>query len=221
MKPELQKEITQLGLDYRLMTQFTSFVAVEERVVTKDGKPVRVEVPVEMPRGVRYEGIFGGEVQQYALLSRSTSQAVAVASPPMGVPGVGVGGGIGSGVMTQNMTSFSVAPNREKLATPPVDEEQKLSLARQILESKLQPELLKTFDCWKKSGADCTRVRSGKVQLQIFLGNNSATLRERIKALGFEQAKLQSNVLTGSLPIEKLEALAQIAEVSFVSTVRR
>ena len=61
MKPALQKEITQLGLDYRLMTQFTSFVAVEEQVVTKDGKPVRVEVPVEMPEGVSYEGIEGNE----------------------------------------------------------------------------------------------------------------------------------------------------------------
>jgi Ca-activated chloride channel family protein len=61
MKPALQKEITQLGLDYRLMTQFTSFVAFEERVVTKDGQPQRVEVPVEMPEGVSYEGVFGSE----------------------------------------------------------------------------------------------------------------------------------------------------------------
>jgi Ca-activated chloride channel family protein len=37
MKLELQNQITQLGLDYRLMTQFTSFVAVEQRVITKDG----------------------------------------------------------------------------------------------------------------------------------------------------------------------------------------
>ena len=49
MKPELQKEITQLGLDYRLMTQFTSFVAVEDRVVTENGKSKRGEVPVELP----------------------------------------------------------------------------------------------------------------------------------------------------------------------------
>jgi hypothetical protein len=151
----------------------------------------------------------------------STSQAVALVSPPGGVPGTGVGGGLGSGVMAKSGSSFSVAPNRERMTAPPVDAEPKLSPARQVLESKLQPELLKTFDCWKKSGADCGRVRSGKVHLQIFLGNNSAALRERIKSLGFEQTKSQSNVLTGALPIEKLEALAQIAEVSFVSTVRR
>jgi Ca-activated chloride channel family protein len=45
--------ITQLGLEYRLMTQFTSFVAVEEMVVTDGGQPRRIEVPVEMPEGVR------------------------------------------------------------------------------------------------------------------------------------------------------------------------
>jgi len=61
VKPEVQKEITQLGLSYKLMTQFTSFVAVEERVVTTNGKPTRVETPVEIPEGVSYEGIVGSE----------------------------------------------------------------------------------------------------------------------------------------------------------------
>jgi len=44
--------IAQIGLKYRLMTEFTSFVAVEERVVNRKGKPVRVDVPVELPQGV-------------------------------------------------------------------------------------------------------------------------------------------------------------------------
>jgi Ca-activated chloride channel family protein len=64
MKPEVKQEITQLGLSYRLMTQFTSFVAVEERVVTTGGQPHRVEVPVEMPDGVSYEGVFGDQASQ-------------------------------------------------------------------------------------------------------------------------------------------------------------
>jgi len=48
-----------LGLEFGLVTQFTSFVAVEDRVITDGGKPKTVEVPVEMPNGVSYEGIFG------------------------------------------------------------------------------------------------------------------------------------------------------------------
>ena len=57
-KPEIKDAITNIGLEYRLMTPFTSFVAVEERVVTDGGQPRRIEVPVELPEGVKYEGIF-------------------------------------------------------------------------------------------------------------------------------------------------------------------
>jgi Ca-activated chloride channel family protein len=45
----LREDITRLGLDYRLMTQFTSFVAVEDRIVTDGGEPRRVDVPAEEP----------------------------------------------------------------------------------------------------------------------------------------------------------------------------
>ncbi|MCD9185544.1 MAG: marine proteobacterial sortase target protein [Pyrinomonadaceae bacterium] len=58
-KPEIKEQITSLGIEYRLMTQFTSFVAVEERVVTDGGQPRKIEVPVELPEGVSREGIFG------------------------------------------------------------------------------------------------------------------------------------------------------------------
>jgi Ca-activated chloride channel family protein len=57
-KPEVRDAITRLGLDYRILTQYTSFVAVEERVVTEGGKPRNVVVPVEMPEGMSYEGVF-------------------------------------------------------------------------------------------------------------------------------------------------------------------
>jgi Ca-activated chloride channel family protein len=49
---DLKETITQLGVEYRLMTQFTSFVAVEEMVVTDGGEPRRIEVPVELPEGM-------------------------------------------------------------------------------------------------------------------------------------------------------------------------
>src|SRR5262245_61124107 len=81
MKPELQETITQLGLEYQLMTQFTSFVAVEEMTVTDGGEPRRIDVPVEMPEGVSYEGVFGSKdgkisrVYQSAQLSNNLSTA--------------------------------------------------------------------------------------------------------------------------------------------------
>ncbi len=55
---DLKETITQLGVEYRLMTQFTSFVAVEEMVVTEGGEPRRIEVPVEIPEGTIHQGDF-------------------------------------------------------------------------------------------------------------------------------------------------------------------
>jgi Ca-activated chloride channel family protein len=59
MHHDVRETITQLGLEYRLMTQFTSFVAVEEVTVTDGGQPRRIEVPVELPEGVSREGVTG------------------------------------------------------------------------------------------------------------------------------------------------------------------
>lgn len=56
---ELKETVTALGLEFRLMTRFTSFVAVDESTFTEDGKPVTIPVTVELPDGVSHEGIFG------------------------------------------------------------------------------------------------------------------------------------------------------------------
>ncbi|MFL6209862.1 MAG: VIT and vWA domain-containing protein [Pyrinomonadaceae bacterium] len=58
-RADLRETITQLGLEFRLMTQFTSFVAVEEMTYTDGGTPRRVDVPIELPEGVNSEAVFG------------------------------------------------------------------------------------------------------------------------------------------------------------------
>jgi Ca-activated chloride channel family protein len=50
--PEHVAEIVRMGLDYRLVTNYTSFVAVEERVTTGDGNPATVDVPSPCPAGM-------------------------------------------------------------------------------------------------------------------------------------------------------------------------
>ncbi len=83
MRRELEEEITQLGLTYRLMTPFTSFVAVEERTTAQGGLPRRVEVPVEMPEGVSHEGVFGGGLAAMrSLASPLRFTRLADAAPP-------------------------------------------------------------------------------------------------------------------------------------------
>ncbi len=58
-QPERIEEITDLALAHRLMSAYTSFVAVEERTLTGSEGPLRVDVPVCLPEGLSFEGIFG------------------------------------------------------------------------------------------------------------------------------------------------------------------
>lgn len=52
--------VTDTALAYRLLSQYTAFVAVSQEVrVDPDGTRRTVDVPVELPEGVSYEGIFG------------------------------------------------------------------------------------------------------------------------------------------------------------------
>lgn len=72
-REDIREAITQLGLKFRLMTQFTSFVAVEEMTVTDGGAPRKIEVPVEMPEGVSHEGVFGGKDQPFERLQTTAN----------------------------------------------------------------------------------------------------------------------------------------------------
>jgi len=53
--------VTNTALTYQLLSQYTAFVAVSDEVrVDATEASVSVHVPVEMPEGVSYEGVFGG-----------------------------------------------------------------------------------------------------------------------------------------------------------------
>jgi len=59
---DVREEITDLGLKYHLMTQYTSFVAVD-KVIRKTGEVVTVKQPLPLPQGVSdyaVGGIAGG-----------------------------------------------------------------------------------------------------------------------------------------------------------------
>jgi len=238
MKPELQKKITQLGLDYRLMTQFTSFVAVEERTVTKDGQPVRVEVPVEMPEGMSYEGLIGAEKVADLPVQGRNFFAMARIAPQRTAHGSGAGlaGGAVGGLAAPNVIPVAPPPPAASqtatvhgslaqvetsgtVASPVV----KIPGERAILESKLSQPILDAYDCWKKSAADCKLVRDGNVEIEIWLTDNSAAVLEQLKALGFVTAQDRQNgkKLAGHFPAEKLTDLVKISAVQFVSAVRR
>src|SRR5213075_1824727 len=53
------KEITALGLKYNLLTQYTSFIAVREKVTNKTGAAEDVQQPLPLPVGVSDLAVAG------------------------------------------------------------------------------------------------------------------------------------------------------------------
>jgi len=66
----VKDQIVALGEQFSIMTQFTSFVAVEKSRMTIDGEPVLVTVPIELPDGVAWEGFFGGGLNSFLDVDR-------------------------------------------------------------------------------------------------------------------------------------------------------
>ena len=270
MKEDLKQAITQLGLDYRLMTQFTSFVAVEEMVVTDGGQPRRIDVPVEMPEGVNREAVIneqhasvgfafsGRHIQSLPTVSRGTvNQTVTITSPssapvinttdgqlktvadqkaldpgavvtknraPRPKPksqrsGSGVGYGVGGGGGGGSAPSPTPGPDANRIRKFTAAEQKRIDL-----QSKLHPSLLAIVDRLKDpklaaSADEAKFVREGKAEVQIWLTEKSEATLAKLKALGFEVVldPKSAKLVIGRLTIEKLAALAEIAEVRYIA----
>jgi len=247
MRPELKETITGLGLEFRLMTQFTSFVAVEEMIVTDGGQPRRIDVPVEVPEGVNRATTFGKEeppsgtlrriaaysagrmpiqtAQTYPVIPSATpmpkpSKTGGGAGPGGGGGGIatGRGGGIGGG-NNKSMRSVRVAEaDGEALQVNLSPEDQK----RQLILSKLHPSLVAVVDRLQAKGTAPTDeakfVRDGKADLQVWLTDKSPEALAELKQLGFE---VILDPRTSKLVIGRLpiENLKKLAELKFVRYV--
>ncbi|MBX3405951.1 MAG: VWA domain-containing protein [Phycisphaeraceae bacterium] len=62
---ELRQEIVRIGERFGIMSEYTSFVAVDKLRMTIAGKPRLVNVPIELPAGTDYSGFFGTPAQQH------------------------------------------------------------------------------------------------------------------------------------------------------------
>ncbi|MEG4202925.1 VIT domain-containing protein [Microcoleus sp. Pol7_A1] len=86
----LVEAVTNTALTYRLLSEYTAFVAVSEEVrVEPDGTRRRVQVPVELPQGVSYEGIFdsgGAESTRGGIRNATPTRAQAPVMPAPVMP---------------------------------------------------------------------------------------------------------------------------------------
>jgi Ca-activated chloride channel family protein len=234
MKDDVKQQIVQLGLDYRLMTQFTSFVAVEEMIVTDGGQPRRVDVPVEVPDGVNREAIFGereianltANGRGYANFAMTQSVVVTARSPERRKAAGGGGGGAGSAAPAPKPVSGTAngLVLADQIETDSVRVMTQEERKRADLQSKLHPTILAVVDRLKNptsvAGPDESKfVHNGKAEIQIWLTDKSDETMAKLKELGFEVVldPKTAKMVIGRLPVEKLAALADLKFVRYVS----
>jgi Ca-activated chloride channel family protein len=236
-------EIVQVGLQHSLATQYTSFVAVETRTVVQDGKPVRIEVPVELPEHVSPLAVPGGDRNGAPLIDTTQSSVTNTFSGTvvstyayvrenqsldnlaLMVPGVVPSGpeyGRASGsISTNGLKGSNAAKSRGKEK----QEKRTAGKATQfaVWRAKMGPDLWRLYVCSTMSSVaqtqnKCSLPASGIVAVQIQLNAATPELAQKLSKAGMTiKSGAGSALVIGELPVAKLEELAQIAEVVSIS----
>ena len=237
-------QIVQVGLEHSLATQFTSFVAVEERTVVSDGKPMKVEVPVELPEGVSPLAVPGEQNSPIALHVPKPGLTMAYAPSPR------IGGGTNETVeVTADApiieTSSAQVTNtfsRQELHTaarvgdgpgiiggPKAHFEAKQKAEwdanLKLLQPKFSADLLSYYQCASigstTDGKTCDPPSSKVVKVKLELTSAGAAVVHKLALAGFKVESGKGTMqLTGSILTYRLKQLAQIAEVKSVSLIQ-
>ncbi|HEV2861832.1 MAG TPA: VIT domain-containing protein [Pyrinomonadaceae bacterium] len=225
VRADLREAVTNLGLEYGLMTQYTSFVAVEEMTYTDGGTPRRVEVPVELPEGMaQQQAGFGANASvNHALMFGGGRQMVrSLTLTPNGPPTV---------ILSAQpqptptpATPTAVAPVQEHRVQAVEADEKSMLLINTGGIRKLHPSLAAVAERLRKQDAkpgegESKFVRAGKAEVQIWLNEKTPEILAQLKALGFELLldPQSAKLVIGRLPVEKLAALAELKAVRYVA----
>ncbi len=183
-RKSIVEEITDVALNYRLMSQYTAFVAVEKTLRRKpDGTIETVVQPVVMPEFVSHEGVFGrgagksGAIRKRSRSIRSPGTSHFYNSAPTGqaqgmgsIHHSGSGGGGGGLAIGSGSTESQATPRREKgklLDSVDKDDEDEKIAGVQVKVSTLhggnadaRKELRKLVSLQLKAQQGCLKRRS-------------------------------------------------------------
>lgn len=209
----LQREITRLGLSFNLITQFTSFVAVEERIVTRGGEPITVHVPVEMPEGVSYEGVFGGEAKEVLALGYTGAgkQAGSAGRSVGHIAPTAPGARLGATAETAPHGSGASSSKQRRERNDDRDQQG----------GKLAARWIGLADRVSRDGREGTlsvdgvEIRDYRVNLRVQLRSRDQATLDALRQLGFEFRDVanRSLLITGRLDVRQLEALCGLEAV--------
>ena len=189
------EEVIQTALEFGIMTEFTSLVAVEKKIVNLGGKQRTVAVPVEMTDGVSYEGIFGQDRRRI------------VANSPA------VLGGAGGASFQANAKSRAV---KGQIAYSAMERTKDGGLA----EVNMSPAERRKYR-YESRVEKSLRESTGKVEIEVWLSKADAKTIELLRKAGmkidFTDEKLR--VVMGTCNAKQLMDLVQIEWVERIKKI--
>lgn len=207
MDAALKQQIIDLGLEYHLLTQFTSFVAVEEVHITEGGAARTIRVPVEMPQGVSYEGVFGQQRRQ--------------------------GGMYGAALSAAPMSPAATKPQSPRFELRDADARKDGAVANlKQLEEKLregelsEPVQKQQLLAMKLDASLIERAKTDKtsrVTVRVTMRSLDDQAIAKLTKLGFKELgrTLSVKMLIGTISFDQLEALAMLDVVGYVGPVEK
>ena len=236
-------EIIEVGLMHSLATQYTSFVAVEEKTVVSDGKPMQVEVPVELPQGVSPLAVPSAPGQLAGVLTKSGTNMAYMAPPAPTASGYAVTETVEvtaeaplvestQSQVTNTFSGTTLATHGHVAEGPPgpigggMDREDKQQLrwkqTLKVVQPKFTADLLSLYQCASigttTDGKSCEPPSSKVVKVNVELTETNAAILRKLAQAGFGVEGGKGTLqLTGSILTYKLKLLAQIVEVKSVS----
>lgn len=222
--PELKEEIVETALKHHIMTQYTSFVAVDESSDTGKDPASRTVVPVEMPDGVSRKGVFGEASRSRSMHSSFGNLSQAVPAPsarPM--PSAGAGSSSGMLMSRQVMAKrksqrvlngplLQGATNGLIPAAEPESKKDKEFDPR----SKLNPVLTGSL-----AGKNRLKMMDGRVMVRLTLNMPLSKVRVLLEKAGLKQISAESLrasklTVTGFIDPARLLELCKISAVEKV-----
>jgi len=208
--------ITGLALQFGIMSRYTSFVAVDSRVVNIGGRQRLVRVPV-----AQADGVMGGPAEAAALgLHYQAASPMVSPVATLGGGGGGAGGGFGGGGYNRGTLlppTSSTGAGRSKGSTPvaagkPIADKAGLKREtskeriRRLFAQKVSPKLQKA---------------KGKLEVAVQVGAFDAKLIAALKAAGMSVSDSDRSlkIVYGTVDASKLRGLADLEGVIRIDPV--